>query len=200
MENKPDEETVSVELEEAQSASVPVEAEVNVSEEQDSTIVQEGDSNELENYSENVQKRINQLTAKRKQAIEEAEAAYTYAQQAQAENAELKQRIAQLDQGYISEYGGRVESQSQAAERMLQEAYDNGDMKKVAEAQKIISKLAIEEERIRIQKSRQERQAADQAQQQVPQQVPQQVAQPQELDPKLKDWMGKILGLAMICL
>ena len=45
------------------------------------------------------------------------------------ENEELKQRIAQLDQGYINEYGGRVESQSQAAQRMLQEAYDAGDMK-----------------------------------------------------------------------
>ena len=196
MENKPEEETVSVEVEEAQSTSVPVEAEVDASEEQTSTIVQEDDSGELENYSENVQKRINQLTAKRKQAIEEAEAAYTYAQQAQVENAELKQRIAQLDQGYINEYGGRVDSQTQAAERMLQEAYDNGDMKKVAEAQKIISKLAIEEERIRIQKSRQERQAAaDQAQQaqqaQQPQQI-QQAQQPQqEIDSKLKNWMGK---------
>ncbi len=196
MENKPEEETVSVEVEEAQSTSVPVEAEVDASEEQTSTIVQEDDSGELENYSENVQKRINQLTAKRKQAIEEAEAAYTYAQQAQVENAELKQRIAQLDQGYINEYGGRVESQSQAAQRMLQEAYDAGDMGKVAEAQKIIAKLAIEEERIRIQKSRQERQAAaDQAQQaqqaQQPQQI-QQAQQPQqEIDSKLKNWMGK---------
>ena len=199
MENKPEEETVSVEVEEAQSTSVPVEAEVDASEEQTSTIVQEDDSGELENYSENVQKRINQLTAKRKQAIEEAEAAYTYAQQAQVENAELKQRIAQLDQGYINEYGGRVESQSQAAQRMLQEAYDAGDMGKVAEAQKIIAKLAIEEERIRIQKSRQERQAAaDQAQQaqqaqqvQLPQQI-QQAQQPQqEIDSKLKNWMGK---------
>ena len=196
MENKPEEETVSVEVEEAQSTSVPVEAEVDASEEQTSTIVQEDDSGELENYSENVQKRINQLTAKRKQAIEEAEAAYTYAQQAQVENAELKQRIAQLDQGYINEYGGRVESQSQAAQRMLQEAYDAGDMGKVAEAQKIIAKLAIEEERIRIQKSRQERQAAaDQAQQaQQAQQVQQiqQAQQPQqEIDSKLKNWMGK---------
>ena len=196
MENKPEEETVSVEVEEAQSTSVPVEAEVDASEEQTSTIVQEDDSGELENYSENVQKRINQLTAKRKQAIEEAEAAYTYAQQAQVENAELKQRIAQLDQGYINEYGGRVESQSQAAQRMLQEAYDAGDMGKVAEAQKIIAKLAIEEERIRIQKSRQDRQAAaDQAQQaqqaQQPQQI-QQAQQPQqEIDSKLKNWMGK---------
>ena len=56
------------------------------------TIVQESEDSsedsELENYSENVQKRINQLTAKRKQALEEAEAAYTYAQQVQQQNEE----------------------------------------------------------------------------------------------------------------
>ena len=36
---------------------------------------------ELESYSESVQKRINQLTAKRKAASEEAEAAVQYAEQ-----------------------------------------------------------------------------------------------------------------------
>ena len=191
MQNQNEKETVSVEIEDSQPTSEPVQQEVQASDDETSTIVQESDSEELENYSENVQKRINQLTAKRKQAIEEAEAAYTYAQQAQAENAELKQRIAQLDQGYINEYGGRVEGQSQAAQRMLQEAYDAGDMGKVAEAQKIIAKLAIEEERIRIQKSRQERQAAAEQTQQTQQvQQPQQY-QRQELDPKLKSWMSK---------
>ena len=39
---------------------------------------------ELENYSESVQRRINQLTAKRKQASEEAQAAVQYAQNSAA--------------------------------------------------------------------------------------------------------------------
>ena len=48
-----------------------------------STIVpnESNDSDELENYSERVQKRINRLTADRKQALEENEAAYQYANQ-----------------------------------------------------------------------------------------------------------------------
>ena len=192
MENETEQENISFEVEDEQS-QVPVSEEVvasaDDSEEKTSTIVQEDDSSELENYSENVQKRINQLTAKRKQAIEEAEAAYGYAQSLQQQNEEMKQRIAQLDQGYIAEYDGRVESQAAAAKRMLQEAYDNGDMEKMAQAQEVISGLAIEKERLRIQKNRQQRQAQAPAQQQAPQQV----AQPQqqkELDPKLKNWMG----------
>jgi hypothetical protein len=107
----------------------------------------------------------------------------------QQQNEEMKQRIAQLDQGYIAEYDGRVESQTAAAKRMLQEAYDGGDMEKMAQAQELISSLAIEKERLRIQKNRQERQAAQPVQQQV--QQPQQPQQPQELDPKLKSWMSK---------
>ena len=51
---------------------------------------------ELENYSESVQRRINQLTAKRKQASEEAQAALQYAQKVQQENESMKTRLQQL--------------------------------------------------------------------------------------------------------
>jgi len=159
------------------------------------TIVREdedgADSNDLENYSDNVKKRINQLTAKRKQAIEEAEAAYTYAQQVQQQNEEMKKRLSDLDKGYINEYGSRIESQASSAKRMLQEAYDNGDMEKMAQAQEVISGLAIEKERLRIQKSRSERAVeAAAAQQQQP--VQQQQAQPRrQPDRKLLSWLDK---------
>ena len=146
------------------------------------------DEGELENYSENVQKRINQLTAKRKQAIEEAEAAYAFAQQMQQQNEEMKKKLSDLDRGYISEYGSRIESQGQAAQRMLQEAYDAGDMGKVAEAQKVIAKLAIEEERLRIQKARSE---SVEVEQQQPQQQARQPQQQPQYDQKLVNWMSK---------
>lgn len=143
--------------------------------------------NELENYSDNVQKRINQLTAKRKQAMEEAEAAYQYAQQVQSQNEEMKKRLADLDKGYIEEYGSRVESQHEQAKRLMKEAYDAGDMDKVADAQEIIAKLAIEKERLRVQKMRAEEPVEEVAQAPQPPQRPSQ----QELDPKLVNWMGK---------
>ena len=61
----------------------------------------EGDD-ELENYSESVQRRINQLTAKRKAASEEAQAAVQYAQTVQQENAQMKQRLQQMSVGFNS--------------------------------------------------------------------------------------------------
>lgn len=192
-------ETVSFDIDDDNNVTSQKDVAASNEEDQTRTIVRDdesveegADEGELENYSENVQKRINQLTAKRKQAVEEAEAAYAYAQQVQQQNEELKKKFSDLDKGYINEYGTRIESQGQSAQRMLQEAYDAGDMAKVAEAQKVIAKLAIEEERLRIQKARSEaaqQQAQPQAQPQVqPQAQPQ--AQPQ-YDPKLVKWMEK---------
>ena len=112
-----EEQTVSVEFEEQ---SGEIKAEAQDSEETGTIVRDESDDNseELENYSENVQKRINQLTAKRKQALEESEAAYNYANQMKSQNDELRKRLEELDKGYINEYGSRVETQEAAAKRI----------------------------------------------------------------------------------
>jgi len=194
MQKEPEQESVSFEIEDDAQPAAVAEQSVEVqpdSEEKSSTIVQEDDSSELENYSENVQKRINQLTAKRKQALEESEAAYAYARQVQQQNEEMKKRLADLDKGYVSEYGARVETQEAAVKKAMQEAYDAGDMTKVAEAQSAMSQLAIEKERLRIQKARSEQE--QEVQQQAPQQELQspQVPREQDLDPKLQSWMSR---------
>ena len=104
-----------------------------------------------------------------------------------AENERLSKRLEDVDKGYINEYGARVETQEAAAKRILKEAYDAGDTDHIAEANAALAQLAIEKERLRIQKVRSEQSTEEQ-----PQQVQQQVQQrPQELDPKLKDWMSK---------
>ena len=126
--------------------------------EEDRTIVQEKteEPEELEAYSDNVQKRINQLTAKRKQALEEADAAFNFAQQQKNENDQLKQQLNQLNQGYTSEFGNRIESQTAQAKKLYKEAFDAGDADKMSEASDLMAKLAIENERLRIQKARTE--------------------------------------------
>ena len=148
---------------------------------------------ELDSYSKNVRKRINDLTAARRKAEEEAQAAIQYIQQIQAQNEQYKQRLSTLDRGYMSEYESRISTQEAAAKRALAEAYEAGDYDKVADAQSAISQLAIEKERLRLQKQRSE-QAAKQAQaqqqtQQVQRQQPQQQA-PQR-DQKLESWLSK---------
>ena len=182
-----EEQTVSVEVEE-QGGEVQVEAQDS---EETGTIVRnsEDQDSELENYSENVQKRINQLTAKRKQALEESEAAYAYAEHMKTQNEELRKRLDDLDKGYINEYGSRVETQEVAAKRILKDAYDAGDTDKIAEANAALAQLAVEKERLRVQKARSEQQAQQVhvEQEQAPQRQP--VKRVEDLDPKLQSWM-----------
>lgn len=185
------EENFTVDLEEQEVKAPAVEEKSEQMFDSEPEVQQEGaDSGELENYSENVQKRINQLTAKRKQAMEEAEAAYQYAQQVKDQNEQMKQRLAELDQGYINEYGSRVESQLDQAKRLLKEAREIGDIDKEMEAQDLLARLAIERERLRVQKTRQEQSAQEPAETpQMPER--QQVPRQEDLDPKLQSWLGK---------
>ena len=151
---------------------------------------------ELENYSESVQRRINQLTAKRKQASEEAQAAVQYAQNMQQENAQMKQRLQQMSVGYNSETENRLKAQEVQATRAYTEASEAGDYEKAAKAQQALSQIAVAKEKVRVQKiNLQRQQAAAKQASQTPQQPPPQQARPpqapQARDPKLEGWLEK---------
>ncbi|MBT5680608.1 MAG: hypothetical protein HOJ09_01000 [Gammaproteobacteria bacterium] len=151
---------------------------------------------ELENYSESVQRRINQLTAKRKQASEEAQAAVQYAQTMQQENAQMKQRLQQMSVGYNSETENRLKAQEVQATRAYTEASEAGDYEKAAKAQQALSQIAVAKEKVRVQKiNLQRQQAAAKQASQTPQQPPPQQARPpqapQARDPKLEGWLEK---------
>jgi hypothetical protein len=168
------EETTSVELEDNSTEEVVEDSKEVELQEDDTTRTNVQDDDELDQYSENVQKRIKKLTAARRKAEEEAAAAVQYIQRVQSENEDIKQRLKTIDKGYVSEYEGRITSQESQAKRAL--------------AQSAIAQIAIEKERLRLQKARsqqneQELSAQPQAQ---PQPQPQ-----QERDPKLEAWLSK---------
>ena len=153
-----------------------------------------GGDDELENYSESVQRRINQLTSKRKQAHEEAQAAVQYAQNMQNENTQMKQRLQQMSVGYNSETESRLKAQEVQATRAYTEASEAGDYEKAAKAQQALSQITVAKEKVRVQKIKLQRdQQAEQQPQQPQQQQQQQVRQapPQQRDPKLDGWLGK---------
>ena len=183
------EETTSVELEDTSTEEVVENSkEVELQEDETNrTNVQDNDE-ELDQYSEGVQKRINKLTAARRKAEEEAAAAVQYIQQVQNENENIKQRLKTIDKGYVSEYEGRITSQEAQAKRAYQEAMEAGDYEKSADAQTALAQIAIEKERLRLQKARSQQ---NEQQLSVPPQ-PQARPQPQqERDPKLDSWLSK---------
>ena len=186
------EETTSVELEDTSTEEVAEDSKtVELQEDKETqTDVQDDGEDELDQYSEGVQKRINKLTAARRKAEEEAAAAVQYIQRVQSENEDIKQRLKTIDKGYVSEYEVRITSQESQAKRALAEAHEAGDYEKVADAQSAIAQIAIEKERLRLQKARSEQDAqqAEAPQQAQPQAQPQ---PPQERDPKLEAWLAK---------
>ena len=186
----------SVEVEEDPSDEYEVAASDEDSEETRTNVRKKSNGDdELENYSESVQRRINQLTAKRKQAAEEAQAAVQYAQNMQQENAKMKQRLQQMSVGYNSETENRLKAQEVQATRAYAEASEAGDYEKAAKAQQALSQIAVAKEKVRAQKAKLQRnqQIAQQQQQQAQQAPPRQPAPqaPPPRDPKLEGWLEK---------
>jgi len=135
------------------------------------------------------QKRIDRLTKKMREAERQREEALKYAQNVQAEAHQLKQRMDALDSNYVNEYSSRVESQIASAEEKLAKAIEMGDTNGVIEAQRAITRLAIENDRAQQAKVQQARYAQQmQAQQQAALRQPMPQQQPRRPDPKAEQW------------
>ena len=169
-----------------------VEVEVPEQEQEEAQVEVAQEEDNFDKAESATQKRIDRLTKKMREAERQREEALKYAQSVQAEAQELKQRMDTLDTNYVQEYSNRVESQMASAEGELARAMEVGDTNAVVEAQRKITRLAIENDRAEQAKAQQERTAkAAEAQQetQVPQ--PSSQAQPRRPDPKAEAWAQK---------
>jgi len=145
---------------------------------------------ELDSYSKGVQSRIKKLTEKYRQEERDKGEALRVSQELLEENKKLKSRVQALDTGYLSEYGTRLESQTDAAKRLYKEAYEAGDSDKMLEAQQLISTIAVEQSRYNTAKARADQQAKTPVQEQPkPQEAP--VQQRPQPDPRAQDWAEK---------
>jgi hypothetical protein len=150
------------------------------------------EDDQFEKAESNTQKRIDRLTKKMREAERREEEALRYAQNVKTEAEQLKTRMTALDTNYVNEYSSRVESEMGTAEQALARAIEIGDTNGVVEAQRNITKLAIENDRANQAKMQQQRHAQQeqaQRQQQVQQPMPQQ--QPRRPDPKAEDWASR---------
>jgi hypothetical protein len=170
--------------------SVDEEAEAKI--ENVSEAPEEKKEEELEDYSKSVQKRINNLTRKLREAERGQESAYEYAKRTAVENQHLKTKSSNLDRSYLMEAENRLKSQKQQAMSALKSAHEVQDFEKVAKAQDVLAKIAVEENKVNTSKMAIQQQAQEQqiqpAQQQYAQQQPQYQAQP-KLDEKQEKWV-----------
>ena len=145
-------------------------------------------------YSKKVKRRIDRLTKKARESERQQAAAVEYARNIQAENNQLRNRVQDLDKGYVAEYGDRIATQSDSLSRDLETAIATNDTSAQVALNKKLYQLAIEEERVRSAKQQQAQQQQQQYQQQQYQQQQQRSRQyqqqqvPVRADPKATSW------------
>ena len=145
---------------------------------------------EVEKYSEGVQKRIKQLKFEfheERRAKEEAarmqEEALRYAQQIKAENDRLKKTLDEGEATLIDQAKGRIDAQLDKAKAAYKAAYESGDPDALLAAQEQLTTIQNEKYRVDNYKPQQR------VQQQAPQPTYQQpAAQPPKVDQKALEW------------
>ena len=162
----------------------PLKPDVEVADEQ---------SEEMDQYSDKVKKRIDKLTYKVREAEREREAALAFAQNVQKELSEAKTKAYDIDKGYMSESEVRNKMASDLARQTLIAAREAGDYSKEEEARAALTKLDLESERIRVTKQKKEQEYENfqkelETQQQTYQQPTAQRPQPSQ---KAIEWAEK---------
>ncbi len=136
---------------------------------------------ELENYTKSVSKRINKLNARNRETEERAAQLEAALRQKEAEVHAYYQHATQAQQNLLAKEAETVEIKEREANELYKKAHASGDAELMSKADTLKSELALQKEKVRIAKQRQEQQINTQQQPQVQQAQPtQQVAPPSE--------------------
>lgn len=185
---------IEVELEEQKSSeeTKQEQPQEEVQQEQPQEEVQETTDKEVEEQATSVQKRIDKLTRKMREAERQREEALRYAKQIQEENQKIKQNAYQLDKGYVTESTNRIESQIEAVKEKLKAAVSAGDVDSQIQANELLARLAAENERYKVrQKQLADEEESYNEQSQQAQPAPSQQQEQVTPDPKAQKWLAK---------
>ena len=197
-------EAVDVELKEEKVESVKKEEPtadtpiVEVQEEETTTPPVETKEEELEEYSVGVKKRIDKLTKKMREAERREQAAIDYAKQVKTESDKLKSTNIVQNESMLVDREKALVNQKEFAKRALEAAIQAQDVEKQVAANQEISRLTIEDERLKVSKAKALRLKAE-AEKETPvdinkaidQQAPTQVQEEAPKDPKAEAWAQK---------
>ena len=149
----------------------------------------EDKKDEREEYSKDVQKRIDRMTYKIREAERREKEALEFAKKVKKEKDELQGKFDKLDDGYVNEFSTRVKSELEKAKSDLKNAVAKGDVDAQVVANQNLARLAIEEERIKATEA--QRQAYEESLKntgQIGDQPVQNNVQPPKPDPKAEAW------------
>lgn len=149
------------------------------------------EDDEIESYSERVQKRMKKLSFEAKEAerqrqalAREREELLRVSQTFHSENEKLRQQLQQNEGTLVAQAKARLEAQLSQAKASYKEAYELGDTEKMIEAQEKLTSLNNDMYRVNNYKPRPAQQPAQQAVQ------PQQRPQAPKLDERQQQWLS----------
>jgi len=151
----------------------------------------ENKKEELEEYSDGVQKRIAKLTRRMREAERQKEEAIQYAQNINEESQQLKQRFSNLDSNYTKEFEKRVTTNLEAAKSKLQNAINLGDVEGQTQANLELAELANDHARLGRLKSVYENREKNQAATPATPARPAAPTRPAAPDPRADAWASK---------
>jgi len=152
---------------------------------------QEKKEDNLVDMTENVQKRINSLTRKMREAERQKQEAIAYAQSIIEKTNKEKKEAKKFEQDFTKEFEDRVDTQKEIVKQNLKNAIENNDAEKIMEAQEQLTSLAVEKEKAKIKQKQFEEEKAreEELAKNPPANDPNSVPQPQaEISPKAKAW------------
>ena len=142
---------------------------------------------EVQEYSEGVQKRIAKLTRKMREAERQKEEAIAFAETTNKQKSELEGRLSKLDKSYTSEFETRVKTNMAAARQALKTAIESQDVEGQIAAQEQIANLTMDGARLNAMK-------AAESVKTEPKEVnvtPQQTRTPTQTDPMAEAWASE---------
>ena len=165
--------------------------------EETATPVVETKEEELEEYSVGVKKRIDKLTKKMREAERREQAAIDYAKQVKSESDKLKSTNMVQNESMLVDREKALVNQKEFAKRALEAAIQAQDVEKQVAANQEISRLTIEDERLKVSKAKalrlkaeSEKENSVDVNQAIGQQAPN--VQPEApKDPKAEAWAEK---------
>ena len=107
------------------------------------TSTEETSEEEVEQYSSTVQKRIDRLTRKMREAERREQAALDYAKGVQSQVDSLEKKQVEFSKTYQTEKAASIKSQLEAAKTKYKSAYEGGDTDKIIEANEELAKLQV---------------------------------------------------------
>tara|TARA_R110000772_G_scaffold33767_3_gene82176 strand:+ start:5616 stop:6494 length:879 start_codon:yes stop_codon:yes gene_type:complete len=168
------------------------EADVDNSIPEEKLVVETQPKDELDEISDSVQKRIDKLTYKMREAERQRDEAVHYAQSVNQTATSLKEKLKNSDSSLFKEYDNRVQSEIEGAKTRLREAQDAGNSTEVANATEKLSRVSAEAENLRRLSAQQQIRARN-SPQEVPVESYQPTLQPQASgpDPKAERWAAR---------